>query len=107
MSLISIGGPGSASYSVGVALNYSHLTTTGTVVLATVAGLFHVFTINQAGTSGATATIFDSTSASGATICAIDISSKGTFGYNAYFTNGLTVVVAGSAVGDLTISYVP
>lgn len=81
---------------------------TGTGTVGTGATLKYV-TVNNAGGTGATLTVYDNTAASGKVICVIDTSFAavaGTYFYDTPIRNGITVVTVG-ALSDATIVWEP
>lgn len=84
---------------------YNNIKTNTTTVVKTGAGLLHWVTINNAGTAE-TITIYDNTAASGTLISTHTAPAQGAiYEYDIAFTNGLTIVTAGTTPGDYTISY--
>jgi hypothetical protein len=81
---------------------FNNIKTATTTVVKTGAGVLNKVVINT--TAAGTITIYDNTSAAGATIATIAVSAIGpVFMYDLAFTLGLTVVTA--AASDITVTY--
>lgn len=83
---------------------FANLATSATTTIKTGPGYLHSITVNTAGTTS-TATVYDNTTNSGTKIATIDTTAKGTLTYDLAFSTGLTIVTAGGAAGDLTVTY--
>jgi hypothetical protein len=85
--------------------SFANLSTLATTVVKSGAGTLHSITINTLGTAD-TATVYDNTSAAGTKIATINTTvSQGTMIFDIHFSTGLTVVLAGGAAPDITVSY--
>lgn len=87
--------------------SYSHITAAATTAIKSGAGLLHSLTINTKSVAG-TATVYDSTTASGTVIAVIDTTlAQDTLLYDVKFLTGLTIATADGGVthADLTVSY--
>jgi hypothetical protein len=80
-----------------------HVTATGIIVPAG-GGTLHAVVINT-GASGATLTLYDGTSASGAKIAAVAATTTAGLIYDIALVNGLYAVVSGAI--DVTVSILP
>lgn len=84
---------------------HNNISTNATTVVKSGAGVLHCITVNTTGTT-TTATVYDNTSAAGTKIATINSSASHiTQIYDVSFNTGLTVVTAGAAASDITISY--
>lgn len=84
---------------------YNHIAANATTVVKSGPGLLHWVTINNPGTAE-TITMYDSTTASGTLIGTHTAPAQGAiYEYDIMFTNGLTIVTAGTTAGDYTVSY--
>ena len=84
---------------------YFHATEPGTTTLKSGAAILHAFVINSKSVGGI-GTVFDSTTATGTVIAAIDTTLSTTaFTYDVTAINGLTFAWAGNTGGDVTIAY--
>lgn len=82
---------------------YAHLNANGTTTLVTGPGKLHSIIVSTAGAT-ATATVFDNITNSG-TVIAVSSQAVGTYIYDVAFVTGLTVTLAGTTPGDLTVTY--
>jgi hypothetical protein len=82
-----------------------HIASNGTTTLKSGRGMLQCVTINSKGGGGNTATIYDSTTGSGAVLAVVDTSQVQTLTYCIQFNNGLTIVTAGGTPPDLTVGY--
>ena len=86
--------------------SFSNITTATTTTLVTGSGVLHGITINAKGTVASTVTIYDNTAGSGTKIGIIDsLNLSGSFGYDANFATGLTIVTTGTVAPDITVLY--
>ena len=84
--------------------SYRHINGNATTTVKSGAGILHAVTINGAG-SGWTITVYDNTTGSGPVLASITPAAGSTLVYNVQFGTGCTLVTAGSAAGDITVSY--
>ena len=83
---------------------YCYVSGNTTKTCRTGGGMLYSVTINTRGAGLSTATLYDNTAGSGTVIAVIDMSvCVCTLTYLVRLTNGLTVVAAMGAVGNLTI----
>ena len=92
-------------------MNYLEITDKSTHVLKTGAGYFQGYVVNAAGSSW-TIQIFDDITASSpkGTIAggsaAVAMQAAGsTMAYDVHFSNGLTIVTAGTTAGSITVAW--
>jgi hypothetical protein len=84
----------------------NHISTNATTTVVSGTGILHTITINTKGASANTATVYDSTTASGTVLAVIDTTANvGTLIYNAPYANGITIVTATGTAGDLTVTF--
>lgn len=85
----------------------THLNANGTTVIKSGQGVLHAVTINTAGASSNTLTLYDNTEASGTVLAVINTQStnRSDFTYKVRFGTGLTAVLATGTAADVTISY--
>lgn len=90
--------------------NYTHITANGTTAIRTGPCVLHAVSVNKAGASANTATVYDAVAgATTVTVAIIDTTRAG-LGYIEYditLLNGLQVVVATGTAADLTICWKP
>jgi hypothetical protein len=87
-------------------LAYRNLTSNGTTVIKSGKGILGVVTLNRAGASSNTLTLYDNTAGSGDKIATIDTTAGiGSLAYDVPFNNGLTAVLATGSAPDVTIMY--
>lgn len=84
---------------------WARFNATGTTSLKAGAGRLKRLVINTAGSSSATATLWDSPTGTGAIMATVNLSTARTLEYDFVFKNGLTIVIAGTSAGDLTLVY--
>lgn len=84
--------------------SYAHISTNTTTVVKATAGVLHKIVINNPGTAW-TITVYDNTTATAPEIAVATPSAPGTLEFDCRFTTGLTIVTAGTAVGDITVVY--
>lgn len=82
---------------------YSNITAATTTVVKTGSGLLHAIVVGTASPSGATATIYDNTTASGASVSVVSVTGSSNLIYDINLNTGLTIVT--SATGNLTVTY--
>ncbi len=90
--------------SSGSALLYSNIPTSTTTVVKTGSGLLHAININTIGTTS-TVTVYDNTAGSGTKIATLSSVAQNCLIYDCKFTTGLTIVTAGGAPADITVTY--
>lgn len=77
-----------------------------TTTLRTGAGVLHKVTINTAGASSNTITLYDNTAASGTVLATIDgTAGPLTLDYNIRFSTGLTAILATGTAAKITVTY--
>jgi hypothetical protein len=90
--------------------NYTHIAANGTSAIRTGPCVLHAVSVNKAGASSNTATVYDNaTGGTSNTVAIIDTTRSG-LGYIQYdvtLLNGLQVVVATGTAADLTICWSP
>lgn len=90
--------------------NFRNLAANGTTVIRTGRGILHTITINDAGASSNTCTVYDGTSAAGTVIATIDTVTTlfpTTLTFDAEFATGLTVVLATGTAANITVTWAP
>ena len=86
--------------------HYTNIAANGTITLFRGKGTLRSITINTKGASSNTITVYDSASGSGNKVAIIDTTSlQGTFFYDAYLMNGLTIVTATGTPADITVTF--
>lgn len=89
-----------------MASSYTYINSNTTTVVKAAPGQLYSIVINQKGTSGNLATIYDNTAGSGTVIGVLDTTSVvGEIAYNVGLTNGLTIVTATGTAPDITVVY--
>lgn len=87
---------------------YSHLAALATTTVKTGPGALHSITLNTC-IASATVTVYDNTSAAAPVIatltCPATVTNPVTLIYDARFSTGLTVVLAGTGAPDVTVAY--
>lgn len=85
---------------------YANITTNTNTLVKTGAAAFYGISVNTGGT-GATATVYDGTTAGGKLIGTFDVSARGTImvSVGLALTVGLFIVTAGSGAANLTVIY--
>lgn len=87
----------------------SHITTATNTLVKPSAGNLYSVTVNQVGSSGALATVYDGQNlgtCTGTVIATINVASQiGTFWYNQQFNQGLCVTTTGGTPADITVNY--
>ena len=86
---------------------HSNLAANATTVVKSGSGILHSITINNAGASSNTCTVYDNTAASGTVIATIDtVELNGrTLLYDVRFATGLTIVIGTGTAADITVAY--
>lgn len=88
---------------------YSHITTLTTTTPKSAAGALHSIVVNASGSVPCLVTVYDSTTATGNQIAAVDCAGKGQLTYDVSFTSGLTIVTSSTATPssapDITATY--
>lgn len=84
----------------------AHISTNATTVVKASPGFLGCVTINTAGATGNTATVYDNTSAAAPVIATINTTAGvETLCYNVAVATGLTVVTATGTAANLTVTY--
>lgn len=86
---------------------FANLLANATTIVKSGRGVLHCITINNAGASSNTCSVYDGLSASGTLIGVIDtVELNGrTLLYDVQFAVGLTIVIGTGTAADLTVSY--
>jgi hypothetical protein len=84
--------------------NYTNIATNATTVIASTAGSLCRITVNKVGTTS-TATVYDNSAASGTIIATLSTVAVGTLHYMCRYSTGLTIVTAGAAAADITVTW--
>lgn len=84
---------------------YAHIIAQGTTILKIGTGFLKKVIINQVGLATNNATIWDSPSAAGNQVAIMNLTTARTVDFDCVLRNGLTVQVAGTFIGDLTVVY--
>ena len=87
--------------------SYTNLAALATTTIKSGPGRLKSITINTAGASSNTVTVYDNTAGSGDTIATIDgTAAEQTLDYGGVeFTTGLTVVIATGTAADITVTW--
>lgn len=80
------------------------INTNTTTVLKSASGMIHTVTVGVAGTTS-TITIYDNTAGSGTILAVISSTDVGSFHIDSQFATGLTIVTAGGAAADISVSF--
>ena len=86
---------------------FSNLLANATTLVKTGSGLLHGITINNAGASSNTCTVYDGLSAAGtviATIDTVELNGRNLL-YDVHFVTGLTIVIGTGTAADITVAY--
>lgn len=88
---------------------YSHISALTTTTAKASAGTLHSIVVNASGSVPCFVIVYDSTTASGSQIAAVDCAGKGQLTYDVSFTTGLTIVTTSTATPttspDVTCTY--
>ncbi len=84
--------------------NYTNITTNTTTTITTDPGTLCKVIVNKVGTTS-TVTVYDSDAASGSIIASMSSVAVGTFFYDCRRSVGLTIVTAGAAAADITVTW--
>lgn len=84
--------------------NYTNITTNTTTTILSTAGKLARIVINKIGTTS-TATIYDNSAASGSIVGTISTVAPETKHYFCRLSTGLTIVTAGAAAADITVTW--
>ena len=76
---------------------YSHISTLTTTTPKSATGTLHSIVVNASGSVPCFVIVYDSTSATGNQIAAVDCAGKGQLTYDVSFTAGLTIVTTSTA----------
>lgn len=82
---------------------YNNITAATTTVVKSGPGILHSLIVGTASPSGATATIYDNTTASGASVSITAVTTSNNLVYDINLNTGLTIVT--SATGNITVAY--
>lgn len=85
--------------------SFVNLSGNATTMLKSGRGWLRGVTINKAGASANTLTIYDNTAGSGTKIATLDTTAGTTFNYDLQFNVGLTVVMATGTAADITVTW--
>ena len=87
-------------------MKYINLQTATQALINTGSTFLHAITINTPGNTGSTVQILDSLTATGASVCLVDASTRGTLVYDILLANGLYAKTSGSVTApDVVISF--
>jgi hypothetical protein len=84
---------------------FQNIAANGTTTLKSGKGWLRGVTINKAGASANTLTLYDNTAGSGTKIATIDTTVGIEFNYDLQFNTGLTVVLATGTAADVTVTW--
>ena len=101
---IQVDANGIVQTNAGGSFSFHDFAANGTTTLKTGAGVLHTVTINAVG-SGETIQLYDNTTNSGTLIATITPVAGMTYLFDAAFSTGLTVRIAGTTAGDYTVTW--
>jgi hypothetical protein len=103
--LMSLDSSGAAQPAVQGYSSYNTAANTVGYQVKTGAGVFRGVTVNTAGVTAPSATIYDGTSTSGTKLATINTGTQISLEYNIAFTVGLFIVLSATTPADVTVAY--